>query len=184
MCPFLCQIAIVAGCQMNKLVYFGIIIAMASCLDHFGFNCITRTAGICSNPRLWNDCAVHFVSSPEKEVEDNMKAVEEVKQSHIFGNLFKKQEKVNEFEDTARVNVVEEMYNAKNNIDDIEKTQIINTEEIKEQLRKEEANIEIICEKLIWVEESFWEWNNKKTHSICFYQFETSYSEACFYQHF
>lgn len=34
---------------------------------------------------------------------------------------------------------------------------------------KEEANIEIICEKLIWVEESFWEWNNKKTHSICFY---------------
>lgn len=34
---------------------------------------------------------------------------------------------------------------------------------------KEEANADIICEKLIWVEESFWEWNNKTTHSICFY---------------
>lgn len=34
---------------------------------------------------------------------------------------------------------------------------------------KEEADIEIVCKRLIWVEESFWEWNNKKTHSICFY---------------
>lgn len=34
---------------------------------------------------------------------------------------------------------------------------------------KEEADIEITCKKLIWVEESFWEWNNKNTHSICFY---------------
>ena len=34
---------------------------------------------------------------------------------------------------------------------------------------KEETNAEVICEKLIWVEEAFWEWNNKKTHSICFY---------------
>ena len=83
-----------------------------------------------------------LISAPEKEVEDNKEAVEEVKQSHIFGNLFKKQEKVNEFEDTARVNVVEEMYNAKNNEEEIQKTQIINTEEIKEQLRKEEENIE------------------------------------------
>ena len=33
------------------------------------------------------------------------------------------------------------MYNSKNNIEDFEKTQIINTEEIKEQLRKEEENI-------------------------------------------
>ena len=85
-----------------------------------------------------------LISSPEKEVEDNKEAVEEVKQSHIFGNLFKKQEKVNEFQDTTRVNLVEEMYNAKNNIDEVEKTQIINTEEIKEQLRKEEENIESV----------------------------------------
>ena len=84
-----------------------------------------------------------LISSPEKEIEDNKEAVEEVKQSHIFGNLFKKQEKVNEFQDTVRVNVVEEMYNTKNNAkDEIQKTQIINTEEIKEQLRKEEENIE------------------------------------------
>ena len=34
---------------------------------------------------------------------------------------------------------------------------------------KEESDIGIVCKKLIWVEESFWEWNNKKTHSICFY---------------
>ena len=86
-----------------------------------------------------------LISAPEKEVEDNKEAVEEVKQSHIFGNLFKKQEKVNEFQDTARINVVEEMYNAKNNNEEIiEKTQIINTEEIKEQLKKEEENIEKI----------------------------------------
>ena len=84
-----------------------------------------------------------LISAPEKEIEDNKEAVEEVKQSHIFGNLFKKQEKVNEFQDTARVNVVEEMYNAKNNEEDeIQKTQIINTQEIKEQLKKEEENIE------------------------------------------
>ena len=82
-----------------------------------------------------------LISAPEKEVEDNKEAVEEVKQSHIFGNLFKKEEKVNEFQDTARVNLVEEMYNAKNN-EEMEKTLIINAEEIKEQLRKEEENID------------------------------------------
>ena len=84
-----------------------------------------------------------LISAPEKEIEDNKETVEEVKQSHILGNLFKKQDKVNEFQDTARVNVVEEMYKAKNNEEDeIQKTQIINTEEIKEQLKKEEENIE------------------------------------------
>lgn len=34
---------------------------------------------------------------------------------------------------------------------------------------KEEANIDIISERLIWIEECFWEWNNKSTHTICFY---------------
>ena len=82
-----------------------------------------------------------LIAAPEKEVEDTKEAVEEVKQSHIFGNLFKKQEKVNEFENTAKINIVEAMYNAKNS-EEIEKTQIINTEEIKEQLKKEEENIE------------------------------------------
>ena len=81
-----------------------------------------------------------LISSPEKEVEDNKEAAEEVKQSHIFGNLFKKQ--TNESQDIAKINVVEAMYNDKKNIEDSEKTQIINTEEIKEQLKKEEENIE------------------------------------------
>lgn len=34
---------------------------------------------------------------------------------------------------------------------------------------KEETGVDIICEKLIWVEECFFEWNKKSTHSICFY---------------
>ena len=84
-----------------------------------------------------------LISAPEKEIEDNKETVEKIKQSHIFGNLFKKQENVNEFQDANRVNVVEAMYNAKNNEESIlEKTQVINTEEIKEKLRKEEENIE------------------------------------------
>ena len=83
-----------------------------------------------------------LISSPEKEIEDNREAVEEIKQSHVFGNLFKKQEKINDFEQTAKVNIVEEMYNnSKNNVD-IEKTQIIDSEEIKEQLRNDNENIE------------------------------------------
>jgi len=34
---------------------------------------------------------------------------------------------------------------------------------------KEEADADIVCERLIWTEECFWEWNNKLTHSIVFY---------------
>jgi len=81
-----------------------------------------------------------LISSPEKEIEDNKVAVEQVKQGHILGNLFKKQ--TNEFQGETKINIVEEMYNAKNREDNTQKTQIINTEEIKEQLKKEEQNIE------------------------------------------
>jgi len=81
-----------------------------------------------------------LISSPEKEIEDNKVAVEQVKQGHILGNLFKKQ--TNEFQGETKINIVEEMYNAKNSEDNTQKTQIINTEEIKEQLKKEEQNIE------------------------------------------
>jgi len=86
-----------------------------------------------------------LISSPEKEVEDTKEAVEEVKQGHVFSNLFRtkfsKEKESNEaFEETRKQpNIIEQMYNERN---DIEKTQIINTEEIKEQLRKEEENIE------------------------------------------
>ena len=34
---------------------------------------------------------------------------------------------------------------------------------------KEETGADIICERLIWVEESFWKWNGKNTHTIAFY---------------
>ena len=34
---------------------------------------------------------------------------------------------------------------------------------------REEAGAEIICERLIWVEENFWKWGGKKAHNISFY---------------
>jgi len=86
-----------------------------------------------------------LIASPEKEVEDSKEAVEEVKQAHKFSNLFrtkfsKEKESKEAFEATKQQpNIIEEMYNARN---DIERTQIINTEELKEQLKKEEENIE------------------------------------------
>ncbi len=86
-----------------------------------------------------------LIASPEKEIEDSKEAVEEVKQGHMFSNLFrtkfsKEKESKEAFEETKQQpNIIEQMYNERN---DLEKTQIINTEEIKEQLRKEEENIE------------------------------------------
>lgn len=81
-----------------------------------------------------------LIATPEKEVEDTKEAVEEVKKSNVFGNLFAKKEN-NEFMQKQAKNLVEEMYNAKNNVD-VQSTQIISTEEIKQQLKKEERNIE------------------------------------------
>lgn len=85
-----------------------------------------------------------LIASPEKEIEDSKEAVEQVKQGNMFSNLFKNREKkekdLEAFETTKQQpNIIEQMYNERN---DLEKTQIINTEEIKEQLRKEEENIE------------------------------------------
>ena len=34
---------------------------------------------------------------------------------------------------------------------------------------KEETGADVFCERLIWVEETFWEHKNKKAHSIAFY---------------
>ena len=81
-----------------------------------------------------------LISAPEKEVEDTKEAVEEVKKSNVFGNLFARKEN-NEFTQNQTRNLVEEMYKAKNN-EDAQKTQVINTEEIKQQLKQEEKNIE------------------------------------------
>lgn len=36
---------------------------------------------------------------------------------------------------------------------------------------KEETGADIICERLIWVEESFWEWESREAHGIVFYYF-------------
>ena len=34
---------------------------------------------------------------------------------------------------------------------------------------KEETGADIVCERLIWVEESFWKWGGKNAHGIVFY---------------
>ena len=34
---------------------------------------------------------------------------------------------------------------------------------------KEETGAAILCERLIWVEETFWKWGNKDAHTIAFY---------------
>lgn len=34
---------------------------------------------------------------------------------------------------------------------------------------KEETGADIVCKRLIWVEESFWQWGNKPAHTVAFY---------------
>ena len=34
---------------------------------------------------------------------------------------------------------------------------------------KEETGADIICQRLIWVEEAFWKWGSKDAHTIAFY---------------
>jgi len=87
-----------------------------------------------------------LIASPEKEVEDTKQAVEEVKHGNMFSSLFrnrlnKEKEEIKEVteETIKQPNIIEQMYNERNNI---EKTQIINAEELKEQLKLEEENIE------------------------------------------
>ena len=80
-----------------------------------------------------------LVSSPEREIEDNKEAVEEVKKNNVFSNLFNRKE--NEpLKTEIKPNIIEEMYNAKNSAE-LEKTQVVSTEEIKENLKNEEENI-------------------------------------------
>ena len=78
-----------------------------------------------------------LISSPEKEVEDTKEAVEEAKKSNAFGNLFARKAN-NEFTQNQTRTLVEV---AKNN-SDTQKTQVINTEEIKQQLKQEEKKME------------------------------------------
>ena len=63
-----------------------------------------------------------LIASPEKEIEDRKEIVEEVKQSSVFGNLFRRNPtNVTPIEHDnkngeAKPNIIEEMYNARNNI--------------------------------------------------------------------
>lgn len=83
-----------------------------------------------------------LISAPEREVEDNKEAVEEIKKSNVFSNLFTRKED-NEFKENQNTNIVEQMYNEKKDEEEnFEKTQVINIQEIKEQLKEEEMNIE------------------------------------------
>lgn len=34
---------------------------------------------------------------------------------------------------------------------------------------KEETGADIICDRMIWVEENFWTWGSKNTHTLAFY---------------
>ena len=83
-----------------------------------------------------------LISAPEREVEDNKEAVEEIKKSNVFSNLFTRKED-NEFKENQNTNIVEQMYNEKKDEEEnFEKTQVINIQEIKEQLKEEKMNIE------------------------------------------
>ena len=88
-----------------------------------------------------------LVVSTEQEVEDSKEAVEEIKKENAFSNLFRKISNTVIPDDLQNLNeqpnIIEEMYNAKQK-DISEETQVINVEEIKEQLRKENENIEAV----------------------------------------
>lgn len=43
------------------------------------------------------------------------------------------------------------------------------TEEALIREYKEETGADVKCERLLWTEECFWEWNGKSAHNICFY---------------
>ena len=63
-----------------------------------------------------------LIASPEKEIEDQKEVVEEVKQNSVLGNLFRRKDNVTKFEHENKPNIVEEMYNARNNIESNIKT--------------------------------------------------------------
>ncbi|MCL2322414.1 MAG: NUDIX hydrolase [Oscillospiraceae bacterium] len=43
---------------------------------------------------------------------------------------------------------------------------------------KEETGADILCSRLIWVEETFWKWGNKNAHTIAFYYLISLKNEA------
>ena len=81
-----------------------------------------------------------LIASPEKEIEDNKEVVEEVKQNGILGNLFRRKDNVTKFEQINTPNLVEEMYNARNNVQ-LEKNDEKENSSSEEKVQ-EETNIE------------------------------------------
>ena len=79
-----------------------------------------------------------LIEAPEREVEDTKEDVEKAKKLNSFGNLFGGRKYNSESIISKNNNILEDIYN-KNNM---EETQVINAEEIKEQLKQEQENIE------------------------------------------
>ena len=53
---------------------------------------------------------------------------------------------------------------------------------------KEETGADISCDRLLWVEETFWNWDGRETHSIAFYYFislkkDSDIPDDCFQSH-
>ena len=79
-----------------------------------------------------------LVASPEREIEDKKEAVEEVKKESAFSSLFKKRDNIVKQEE--KHNIIEEMYKEKQR-EQLNNTQVVDVNEIKEKLAQEEQNI-------------------------------------------
>ena len=79
-----------------------------------------------------------LVASPEREIEDKKEVVEEVKKESAFSSLFKKRDNIVKQEE--KHNIIEEMYKEKQR-EQLNNTQVVDVNEIKEKLAQEEQNI-------------------------------------------
>ncbi len=58
------------------------------------------------------------------------------------------------------------------------------TKEALKREYKEETGADIICRRLLWVEECFWKWNGKPAHNISFYYLADFCSDFSFLEEF
>lgn len=58
------------------------------------------------------------------------------------------------------------------------------TQEALEREYREETGADIICRRLLWVEECFWKWNGKPAHNISFYYLADFCSDFSFLEEF
>ena len=78
-----------------------------------------------------------LVASPERKIEDKKEAVEEVKKESAFSSLFRKRDNIVKQEEKHNI---EEMYKEKQR-EQLNNTQVVDVNEIKEKLAQEEQNI-------------------------------------------